>query len=181
MNPKMVSNADINENFLFIYNKHYLNNPNPSLTVQTLENPISITPEGYMDITVPFDYYFENRWPYIITDSYGNVLDDSEYSIFNGSFYFTNPKDIAKYGDKLYIHYIYNTNGGSTVGYAYEEDYSYTTNLKFCKIPVDKQYVTDNMKDSANYKDYDVMVKGDGWWDGVDYKENNHQLVKDAI
>lgn len=181
MNPKMVSNADINENFLFIYNKHYLNNPNPSLTVQTLENPIAITPDGYMDIKVPFDYYFENRWPYIVTDSYGNVLDYSEYSIFNGSFYFTNPKDIAKYGDKLYIHYIYNTNGGSTVGYAYEEDYSYTTNLKFCKIPVDKQYVTDNMKDSANYKDYDVMVKGDGWWDGVDYKDNNHQLVKDAI
>ncbi len=32
--------------------------------------------------------------------------------------------DIAKY-EQLYIHYIYNTNGGSTVGYyAYEEDYS---------------------------------------------------------
>lgn len=181
MNNKMVSNTDINENFLFIYNKHYLANPNPSLTVQTLENPINISKDGYMDIKVPFDYYFENRWPYVITDAYGNIVDESEYSIFNGSFYFTNPKDISKYGGKLYIRYIYNTKGGATVGYSYEEDYAATTNLKFCKIPIDQLYVTDRMKDSSNYKDYDVMVKGDGWWDGVDYKDNNHQLVKDAI
>lgn len=181
MNNKMVSNADATENFLFIYNKHYLKDPNPSLTVQTLTTEIRPTKDGFMDIKVPFDYYFENRWPYIVTDSYGNVLDDSEYSIFNGSFYFTNPKDIAKYGDKLNIHYIYNTNGLDTVGYVYEEDYASTTRLKFCKIPIENLYVTDRMKDSANYRDYDIMVKGDGWWDGVDYKYNNHQLVKDAI
>ena len=49
MNPKMVSNADINENFLFIYNKHYIDNPNPALTVQTLESPINVSSDGYMD------------------------------------------------------------------------------------------------------------------------------------
>ena len=184
-NKTQVSNEDTTENILFIYNKFYELNSQFKLTNRPLLTSIeNIGKDGYLDIKVPFDYYFENQWLYFVTDANNNFIDESEYNVFNGSMYFTNPEEAkVKYSGGILVHYIYSENGGSTssVGYVYEEDYASTTNLKFCKVPINELYVSDKLKNPNNYRDYDIMVKGDGWWDGVDYKQNNHQLVKDEI
>lgn len=169
---------------MFIYNTWYIKNGQPKLIVEW--KPVYSAPsdidEDYLDVPVPFQYYIENDWDYFVTYGDRMYMDDNLYEVFNNSFYTIPPQYLRdkKYGDWITFVFVYLLKPPYTY-YEEVEDYENTTDLVFCKIPLDDLYSTPYLKENSRYKKYDGFVKGDGWWDGVNYKQNYHDTLKHEI
>lgn len=166
---------------LYIYNNYYILNSSPKLIVEW--KPVQIIDNKmYIDIPTPFDYYIENDWDYFVTYNNRQYLDDDKYDVYNSTFYTYPGNDLLnrKYGDIITFVFIYLIKE-PYVWKQISENYDATTNLYFCKIPLDDLYSSQYLKDKSRYKDYDMITRGDGWWEGLYYKDNNSQLVKTAI
>lgn len=164
---------------LYIYNNYYLLNQEPDLIVEWKDAPI-LSDRDYVEVPVPFEQYIENDWPYFVTHGDRQYLEDDKYEIYDSSWYANPASDKDKYGDNITFTFIYLIRE-PWVEQVEEEDYSKDMDLVFCKIPIEDLYSSQYLKDPTNYKDYDAVVYQDGWWDGVQYKQNNHQEVIDAI
>ena len=164
---------------LYIYNNYYLLNQEPDLIVEWKDAPI-LSDRDYVEVPVPFDQYIENDWPYFVTHGDRQYLEDDKYEIYNSSWYANPTSDKDKYGNNITFTFIYLIRE-PWVEQVVEEDYAKDMDLVFCKIPIEDLYSSQYLKDPTNYKDYDAVVYQDGWWDGVQYKQNNHQEVIDAI
>ena len=86
----------------------------------------------------------------------------------------------GEFGDKLTFHFIYLMRR-PYVWTENREDYEYTTNLRFCKIPVHDLYSAHHMLDKTRWKDYDIQVHNDGWWTGLNYKQDHYNTIKKEI
>lgn len=167
---------------LYIYNTWYIDNGVPKLIVEW--NQIQANPGSfpYLSVPVPFQYYIENGWDYFVTYGDRQFLPEDKYDIFNSSFYTNPPEDLKNktYGQYITFTFIYLMKE-PYVYYDTIEDYQNTTDLYFCRIPIDELYAGPYIRDKSNWKEYDPFVRGDGWWDGKYYKQNNHELLKQQI
>jgi len=109
-------------------------------------------------------------------------MKDTEFDVVDGLFSSYPPKDLmeGKYGSELWFHFIYLVRA-PYVWPEYREDFSLTTDLRFCKIPISDPHSTKYLLDQSRWKKYDLIVHEDRWWAGKDYKEDNYNLIKDAI
>ena len=176
------SNEDRNVTCIFVYNSWYLDNGHKKLIVESKEvDPVPVGDGDYINIPVPFEYYIENGWDYFVTYGTREYLDPYYYNTFGSSFYTVPEEDLR---NKKYPNFIFTFIYLKRYPYVYyeeSEDYDKTTELKFCKVPIDDLYSTPYLRDKTNWKDYDQFVYEDGWWDGKEYKQNNHQILKDQI
>ena len=166
---------------LYIYNNYYLTNGQEKLIVEWKNQSINGV-DPYITVPVPFEEYIENDWPYFVT--YGNrqYLDPSKYDIYD-SYFYTNPgNDLnnKKYGSSITFTFIYLIRK-PWVYEIKEEDYTKDMDLVFCKIPIEDLYSSQYLKDQSNYKSYDAMTYTDGWWDGLNYKQNYHEKLINKI
>ena len=179
---KKYSNEDRNVTCIFVYNSWYLDNGHKKLIVESKEvDPVPVGDGDYINIPVPFEYYIENGWDYFVTYGTRDYLDPYYYNTFGSSFYTVPEEDLR---NKKYPNFIFTFIYLKRYPYVYyeeSEDYDKTTELKFCKVPIDDLYSTPYLRDKTNWKDYDQFVYEDGWWDGKEYKQNNHQILKDQI
>lgn len=166
---------------VYIYNNYYMLNKQEGLIVQW--TPVNVIGgQDHLEIPTPFEDYIENDWPYFVTHHDRQWLDDDDYEVYNSTFYTYPSTDLlgGKYGDVITFTFIYLIREG----YVYEEkkeDYRQTTDLYFCKIPIDDLYSSQYLKDPSNWKSYYAMVSQDGWWYGKDFKDGYEDEVLDDI
>lgn len=166
---------------LYIYNNYYLTHGQEKLIVEWKDQAVNGV-DPYIPVPVPFEEYIENDWPYFVTYNNRQYLDPENYDIYD-SYFYTNPgNDLndRKYGDIITFVFIYLIRK-PWVYEIKEEDYTKDMDLVFCKIPIEDLYSSQYLKDSTNYKSYDAMVYADGWWDGLNYKQNYHEKLIDKI
>ena len=164
---------------LYIYNNYYLLNQEPDLIVEWKDAAI-LDDIDYVEMPTPFEDYVENDWPYFVTYGDRQWIDEDKYEVYDDSWYPNPLSDKSKYGYNITFTFIYLKREPWIVEVD-EEDYSKDMDLVFCKIPIEDLYSSQYLKDPVNYKSYDSVVMQDGWWDGYQYKQNNHQLVIDDI
>lgn len=166
---------------IYVYNNYYMLNQNQGLIVQWTPMNV-IGGQDHLDIITPFEDYIENDWPYFVTYKDRQWLDDDKYEVYNSTFYTYPSTDLlaGTYGDTITFTFIYLLREG----YVYEEkseDYRQTTDLYFCKIPINDLYSSQYLKDKSNWKTYYAMVSQDGWWYGKDFKDGYEDEVLDDI
>lgn len=169
---------------LFIYNSWYTDEKTadearPRLIVEW--RPHEIYKES-ITINTPFRYYIENDWDYFVTYKNRQFMHEDKYDTYGNTFYTYPVPDLMNkvYGDIITFVFIYL----KRKPWVYEseiENYEETTDLKFSKAPLGDIHSVQYMKDPTNWKAYDPLTIADGWWDGLNYKENSHQIIKDAI
>ena len=167
-------------NIIFLYNKWYIHNKVVSLIVENKQQQILDQP---LDIETPADLYIENGWPYFITDSDSNILSTSNYDVFNHTLYADYDKIAAD--TTLQFYYIYRLESGYI-----EEQYSYksktstainSTNVYFSRISIREKNPIGQLKDKSTWRSYDAITLNDQWWDGKDYIQGAHEVIKNNI
>jgi len=167
---------------LYIYTNWYVENGNSFNLIHTTRKlDISDRKRAY-EVKFPFDNYVTNNWPYFIEYGDRQLFPDKNIDLIDTTFSSYPPELLEEgyFGDSLTFHFIY------LLRYPYvwkenREDYEYTTNLKFCKIPVHDYYSAHYLLDNTRWKDYDIQVHNDGWWAGLNYKENHYDTIKKEI
>lgn len=164
---------------LFIYSNWYTINSSQKLIVEWKDHMVY---EDKIDIETPFQYYIENDWDYFVTYNNRTYMHEDKYDVYNSTFYTAPVADLMakKYGSLITFVFIY-VKKYPYVQETISEDFSRTTDLYFSKCPVDDIYSSQYLKDKSNWRAYDPIAIGDGWWDGRFYKIDSHNLVKQAI
>lgn len=167
---------------LYIYTNWYTENGNNyKLIHETRSLDVSDHKREYT-VEFPFEDYVNNNWPYFIEYGDRQIFPDENIDLIDTTFSSYPPELLEEghFGDTLIFHYIY------LMRYPYVwkeniEDYEYTTNLRFCKIPVHDHYSAHYLLDKTRWKDYDIQVHNDGWWAGLNYKEDHYNTIKKEI
>lgn len=143
---------------------------------------INLTNATTYDVPEPFENYVLNKWPYYVTYGDNQLMGDHQIDVVDGKASSFPPEDLINgvYGDSITFHFIYLVKA-PYVWPEMREDFSLTTDLRFCKIPVKDLYSSKYLLNQTRWKDYDIIVHGDGWWAGKDYKQDNYNLIKSAI
>lgn len=169
---------------LFIYNSWYTDEKTadlarPRLIVEWRPHDVY---KDSIDINTPFKKYIENDWDYFVTYNNRLYMEEGRYDVYNSTFYTHPVPDLMNkvYGDIITFVFVY-LKRKPWVFESDSEEYEDTTDLKFSKAPIEDIHAVQYMKDPSNWKAYDPITIADGWWDGLDYKENSHQIIKDAI
>ena len=134
------------------------------------------------DVPEPFENYVLNKWPYYVTYGNNQLMNDQQIDVVDGKASSYPPEDLINgvYGDAITFHFIYLVKS-PYVWPEMREDFSLTTDLRFCKIPISDPYSAKHLLNQARWKKYDIIVHGDGWWAGKDYRNDNYNLIKSAI
>lgn len=164
---------------LYIYNNYYIMEHEEDLIVEWIDAPV-LSDQPYVEVPVPFENYIENDWPYFVTYGDRQWLSEDKYEIYDSSWYTDPVTDKGKYGSSITFTFIYLKREPWVVEVT-EEDYKKDMDLYFSKIPLEDLYSTQYMKDPTNWKSYESITLQDGWWDGLYYKQNNHEKVIDDI
>lgn len=164
---------------LYIYNNYYIMEHEEDLIVEWIDAPV-LSDQSYVEVPVPFENYIENDWPYFVTYGDRQWLSEDKYEIYDSSWYTDPVTDKGKYGSSITFTFIYLKREPWVVEVT-EEDYKKDMDLYFSKIPIEDLYSTQYMKDPTNWKGYESITLQDGWWDGLYYKQNNHEKVIDDI
>ena len=169
-----------NITILYLYSDWYITNQN-KLIKETRRVDIS-SHEIDFSVDPPFEHYFDNNWPFYITKDGSHLVPEAEIDLVDSRFSSIPPDKMVngEYGDYLDFTYIYLIRA-PYVWPATREDYTLTTDLRFCKIPIDDLYSSKYLLDQSKWKYYDPMVIDDGWWAGLYYKEDNYNIVKNQI
>ena len=179
--PTTVDDVGSKIHIIFFYNDLY-NTTGGVRTKFIVEWKQQYITDPFIIMDPPAEMYVENKWPYFV--SYGNrlYLEETKYDVINHTLY-TNPiSDLMahKYGYYLNFVYIYLLKEGymseDTV-----EVHSTNTDMHFAKAPISDLYQVQYIKDKANWRTYDSITNRDGWWDGLYYKNNAHEVIKDEI
>lgn len=164
---------------LYIYNNYYIMEHEDNLIIEWIDAPV-LSDQPYVEVPVPFENYIENDWPYFVTYGDRQWLSEDKYEIYDSSWYTDPVTDKGKYGSSITFTFIYLKREPWVVEVT-EEDYKKDMDLYFSKIPLEDLYSTQYMKDPTSWKGYESITLQDGWWDGLYYKQNNHQQVIDDI
>ena len=164
---------------LYIYNNYYIMEHEEDLIVEWIDAPV-LSDQPYVEVPVPFENYIENDWPYFVTYGDRQWLSEDKYEVYDSSWYTDPVTDKGKYGSSITFTFIYLKREPWVVEVT-EEDYKKDMDLYFSKIPLEDLYSTQYMKDPTNWKSYESITLQDGWWDGLYYKQNNHEQVIDDI
>lgn len=170
---------------LYVYSDWY-SKGSSKLGLVRKDVPIPLTStEASYTVPEPFENYVLNRWPYYITyskDGKQVLMDETEVDVVDGMVSSYPPEGLmdGTYGDTIYFHFVYLVRAPH-VWPELREDFSLTTDLRFCKIPVSDLYSSQYLLNQAKWKDYDLIVHNDGWWAGRDYREGNYGIIKSAI
>lgn len=168
---------------LYIYSNWYSKNSDKlGLVQKEVPIPLSSNQISY-PVPEPFENYVVNGWPYYVT--YGDpprLMDSSKADVLDSIISSFPPSGLADgtYGDRIWFHFIYLVRA-PYVWPELREDFSLTTDLRFCKIPVSDLYSSQHLLNQAKWKEYDMVVHNDGWWAGRDYRDGNYGLIKNAI
>ena len=167
---------------LYIYTNWYTDNGNAFRLIHDTKDIDISTGETYFEVPFPFEKYVENNWPYFIEYGEHQLFPDDKGDMIDTTFSSYPPELIpeGEFGDKLTFHFIYLMRR-PYVWTENREDYEYTTNLRFCKIPVHNLYSAHHMLDKTRWKDYDIQVHNDGWWTGLNYKQDHYNTIKKEI
>ena len=164
---------------LYIYNNYYIMDHEEDLIVEWIDAPV-LSDQPYVEVPVPFENYIENDWPYFVTYGDRQWLSEDKYEVYDSSWYTDPVTDKGKYGSSITFTFIYLKREPWIVEIT-EEDYKKDMDLYFSKIPLEDLYSTQYMKDPTNWKCYESITLQDGWWDGLYYKQNNHEQVIEDI
>lgn len=167
---------------LYIYSNWYsLNTSKIGLIQKTVSIPISNESSSY-DMPEPFENYVLNGWPYYFTYKDNRRMEDTKADVVDGQVSSFPPEDFMNgtYGDEIIAHFIYLVRA-PYVWPETREDFSLTTDLRFCKIPISDLYSSRYLLDQSRWKRYDIMVHNDGWWAGLNYKKGNYNLIEGAL
>ena len=167
-------NQDIN--VLFFYNSWYINHTASNFIVEWKQQEIT---DASIEMDTPAELYVENKWPYFVTHGNRKYLAEDKYDVLNHTFY-TNPvPDLLNgtYGDSITFVYIYSMKDGYMMD-ATTEVHSTNTDMYFAKVPIEDIHQVQYIKDKTNWKSYDIITSADGWWDGLYYKNNAHEVIK---
>lgn len=165
---------------IFLYNKWYLHNRVSPLIVEYKQQQLSDQP---LDIETPAELYIENGWPYFITDSNKTIISTDNYDVFNHTLYAN--YDEIPLGTILKFYYVYKIETGYI-----EEQYTYksktsavinTTQVYFSRISIKEKNPIGQLKDKSTWRPYDSITLSDKWWDGRDYIQGAHEVIKNNI
>lgn len=142
-----------------------------------LEIPITVS-KNYIDIPEPCENYTTNNWPvFVIADN--KLLGPENYDIIDTEFE-TYPITTINTISQLKFVFFY-LNKEPYIYDIYEENYDQTKSLRFSKIQMNYINSVQHLLDQMNWKKYDRIVKKDPWWVGKEYKDGEHEIVKQAI
>lgn len=169
---------DLNQDIkvIFFYNSWYMNHTASNFIVEWRQQEIT---DASIEMDTPAELYVENKWPYFVTHGNRQYLAEDKYDVLNHTFY-TNPvPDLLNgtYGDSITFVYIYSMKDGYMMD-ATTEVHSTNTDMYFAKVPIDDIHQVQYIKDKTNWKSYDIVTSADGWWDGLYYKNNAHEVIK---
>lgn len=169
--------------FLYVFNNTYLTASKSKLVVEdrTFNTSEVVDNDLILHITPPFTDFFDNMWPYYVSDT-NKWVDENTYEIVNNGLTFIKSPDILKH-DELTFTFIY-LNGDKYIHEKYEEDDERDFDLRFIGVPLEDPFFTKNIMAKQNVLPYDTTTLEDVFWDGVgaqDDIESAHLAIKRRI
>lgn len=165
---------------IFFYNKWYEEHPTQRFSIEWKRQNIY---EYSMTISPPADNYIENNWPYLVAYGDKQLLNTELYNVYNHVLYTEPITDLEEetYGTYLDFIYIYLIKDGYIEEQYVEKDFSLSTNMHFFRTDIKNIHQVENTKDKSKWKNYDIITRVDGWWDGQYYIHNAHDYIKNNI
>ena len=151
------------------YNTWYLDHTIQGLTVETKNQDVV---NGMIELDTPAENFIENQWPMFVMNNNTYVKEDM-YDIIYHNLYTNDYTSLS-------LIYIYIKAKGY-IEYKEMEKYDDTTSMHFSHSDIRDLYQIEDIKDKANWKDYDVITTMDGWWDGKKYIPGAHEAIKQNI
>ena len=142
-----------------------------------LEIPMTIS-NNYIDIPEPCKNYVSNNWPiFVIADN--KLLGPENYDIVDASFETYPVTSITTISQLKFVFYYLNKE--PYIYDVYEEKYNVTKSLRFSKMQMNYIYSVQHLLDQLTWKRYDAIIRKDPWWIGKDYRDDEDEIVKQAI
>ena len=167
---------------LYIFSSWYSapENATSKLIVDYRDAPLTDSTGTWITVPEPAPSYLANGWPFFMTYNGGKTfLEESKYDIISSKFYTYPMRQFSSYPNIVFA-FVYVLKEGQ-MWYEDVENLNDDLQLYFCRIPLDELYANKYMLNQSYWKAYEPVVASDGWWDGLHYKENAHNVIKNDI